>query len=706
MREKLFEIINSCPHNYDINLINKSIDLASEYHKGQKRASGEDYITHPIAVAEIVASMNLDTDSIITAILHDTVEDTRLTPEMIETIFGKDVANLVRGVTKLNRLKFKSDQIKQAENFRKLLIAMSEDIRVLIVKLSDRLHNMRTINYIENQAKRQKIAIETMEIYAPLAERIGMHQCKTELQDIAFDVIYPNVRDSILRRLNEIALDGQELIENIIDELKSHFEKANIKTEVMGRQKTPYSIWMKMNQKNVGFDQLSDIIAFRIIVDKLEDCYHALGIIHSKYKMVPDHFQDFISTPKNNGYQSIHTVVIGPFQQRIEVQIRTRSMHDIAEYGVAAHWRYKQQYSAPDGKQFRWIRELLYILDQAKDPEEFISHTKLEMYYDQVFCFTPKGKLIVLPKGATAIDFAYGIHTEVGNHCSGVKVNGQLMPLKTILKNGDQVEILTSKTQTPNKSWEAYAVTGRAKSEIRKYMRQQSIEQFACLGRDMLQKALNSASINLNDIDLNIAVKKFGKSSKEDLFCAIGDGNVSRDEVVKLYNSTGKHDINPFSLFNFSKSEVKQESVSIKGLISGMAIHYAGCCHPIPGDQILGIIHTGKGVTIHSSECEYLEHLSKNGFDPLPLEWDYESEGKFIARLSAKLVNEPGSLASISSEFAKNKCNIVNFKIVNKGQDLFEVLVDIEVKNTEHLKEVLISLRNKSEVTEIKRLRS
>ncbi|MDX1916818.1 MAG: HD domain-containing protein, partial [Rickettsiaceae bacterium] len=348
--ESLFGVISSSPQLYDKILISEAINIASKCHNGQVRASGEPYITHPLEVAEIIAEMNLDTASVITAILHDTVEDTYLTIDDIEKTFGRNIANLVEGVTKLTRLEFKSDQIHQAENFRKLLLAMSEDIRVLVVKLADRLHNMRTIHYLQKDSKKQKIALETMEIYAPLAERIGMHSFKTELQDIAFEILYPNVRESILARLNEIAHDGSSLIEKIIIELQKLLHEAGVDGEVMGRQKTPYSIWMKMNQKNIGFDQLSDIIAFRVIVNKLQDCYITLGIIHSKYKMVPENFQDFISTPKNNGYQSIHTIVIGPFQQRIEVQIRTLEMHQVAELGVAAHWRYKQQYKSPDGK--------------------------------------------------------------------------------------------------------------------------------------------------------------------------------------------------------------------------------------------------------------------------------------------------------------------------------------------------------------------
>ncbi|NDB81928.1 MAG: bifunctional (p)ppGpp synthetase/guanosine-3',5'-bis(diphosphate) 3'-pyrophosphohydrolase [Alphaproteobacteria bacterium] len=704
--QALFRALEKNTQNYDRDKILSAINIAAQVHEGQVRASGEPYITHPLIVAEIIAEMNLDTDSIITAILHDTVEDTDLTSQDIEQIFGRNIANLVGGVTKLTRLEFKSDQMHQAENFHKLLLAMSEDIRALLVKLADRLHNMRTIHSLQKETKRQKIALETMEIYAPLAERIGMHNFKTELQDTAFEVLYPNVRESILGRLNEIAQDGAALINKIILQLRNLLEESGIEVEVMGRQKTPYSIWMKMNQKNVGFDQLSDIIAFRVVVKTLQDCYTTLGIIHSKYKMVPENFQDFISTPKNNGYQSIHTIVIGPFQQRIEIQIRTHEMHQIAELGVAAHWKYKQQYSsaAPEGKQFRWMRELLSILEQTSDPEEFISNTKLEMYYDQVFCFTPKGKLVALPKGASTIDFAYGIHSEVGSHCVGAKVNGQLVPLKTILKNGDQVEIVTSKNQVPNKSWEAYVVTARAKSEIRKFLRQQTIEQFACLGKDMLEKAFKSAMIDMKTIDLGLAIKKFAKSNLQDLLCAIGDGNVDREEVVKIYKPKPTI-VDAFSLFKFNKSPAKQEAVSIKGLVQGMAINYAGCCHPIPGDSIVGIIHTGKGVTIHAAECEYLEHLKANEFDPIPLEWDRESTQVFVARVCAKIINEPGGMASISSEFAKEKCNIVNFKILNRCADFFDVIVDVEVESATYLNNVISILRAKKEIIEISRMK-
>lgn len=703
-RSDLLKIIQSSGNKVNLALIEKSIDFAEKFHEGQVRASGESYITHPIEVAEIIAGMNLDTASIVTAILHDTVEDTDLSIEKVEKEFGKEVATLVEGVTKLTRLEFKSDQVKQAENFRKLLLAMSEDIRVLLVKLADRLHNMKTIDFLK-PSKAQRIALETIEIYAPLAERIGMHKFKTELQDLSFKVLYPNVRDSILKRLNEIASDGQYQISKIIKDIELLMKDSSIECEVSGRQKTPYSIWMKMNQKNVGFDQLSDIMAFRIIVKDLSTCYQALGSIHTKYKMVPSSFQDFISTPKNNGYQSLHTLVIGPDNQRIEVQIRTEDMHDIAELGVASHWSYKQKYNQPDGKQYRWLRELLIILDQAKDSEEFMSNTKLEMYYDQVFCFTPKGKLIPLPKGATPVDFAYNVHSDVGDHCSGVKINGHLVPLRTELKNGDQVEILTNKKQTPNKDWEDFVVTGKARSEIRKFIRHQSIEQYASLGKSLIEKSFKASSIDFSEIELKKHLGKFSKDNLDDLYCAIGDGSIGRDEVVKLFRPR-QNIIQKISQFAFKSKYKKKFSVSIRGLIPGLAIHYAGCCNPIPGDDIVGIVHTGKGVTIHNALCNYLKHLNKNSFDPIDLQWDDEHNNLYPARISVKLENEPGGLAVLSSELAKQSCNITNFNIVNKNSEIFEVVIDIEVNSKDHLKTIISALKMKKEIIDVDRYRS
>ncbi|MCP5378744.1 MAG: bifunctional (p)ppGpp synthetase/guanosine-3',5'-bis(diphosphate) 3'-pyrophosphohydrolase [Rickettsiaceae bacterium] len=671
----------------------------------QQRESGAPYYSHPLEVAEIIAEMRLDTDSIVTAILHDTIEDTDLTLEEIEQNFGKDVAKLVDGVTKLTKIKFHEDNARQAENFRKLLIALSDDIRVLLIKLADRLHNMRTIDFISNQEKKKRIALETLELYAPLAERIGMQQIKTELQDICFGILNPDIRESIVLRFKTIEREsGQDkLIPQIIDELQKTLEGQGLKVEVSGRRKTPYSTWMKMKQKNISIDQLSDIIAFRILVDNVENCYRALGIIHTSYKMVPDTFQDFISTPKNNGYQSLHTVIIGPLLQKVEIQIRTYKMHDIAELGVAAHWRYKQgQDENVDTTQYVWIRELLSILEQNNDPETFLQNTKLAMYYDQVFCFTPKGELIALPKGATTVDFAYMVHSDIGNKCVGAKVNGKIVPLKTQLVNGDQVQIITSKHSTVSLSWEKFVVTGKAKGEIQKVIQKQLKGQHIKLGKTIISKVLKANKIEEENKAIEAACKFFSKTPDE-LFLAVGEGTITREEVVKLVIPKKSRLSSTLSLLKFAKkSSFRSEDenvIPIKGLIPGMAMHYAKCCHPLPGDKIVGIVHTGSGITIHTSDCEMLNNFASMPEKILDLTWDNnKSNIPFISRIKVLLLNEPESLATLAGEIAKNGGNITNFKILSRNSNYFELIFDIEVKSLAHIEVIINALRIKEAI--------
>lgn len=689
---------------YDISIdeakVKKAIEFAVKYHGNQQRASGDPYYHHPIEVAEIIAEMKLDTDSIVTAILHDTIEDTDLTLDEIEKHFGKDVAKLVDGVTKLTKIKFKADNVRQAENFRKLLIAMSDDLRVLLVKLADRLHNMRTIDFIKNADKRKRIALETIEIYAPLAERIGVQQVKIELQDICFRVLNPDIRDSIIQRFESIQTGKDEFIQQIIDEIKKTLTTQGLEAEIFGRRKTPYSTWMKMKQKNVGIDQLSDIVAFRVVVDTTPNCYRALGIIHGAYKMVPESFQDFISTPKNNNYQSLHTVVIGPLQQKIEVQIRTQKMHDIAELGVAAHWRYKQGHDdMTDGNKYTWIRELLNILEQNSDPEEFLQNTKLAMYYDQVFCFTPKGNLIALPKGATTVDFAYMVHSDIGNSCVGAKINGRIVPLKTPLSNGDQVEIITSKHQTASPSWEKFVVTGKARGEIRKVIQIQQRDQYIKLGKTIISKALNTIKIEDEDKALSIACKFFDKTL-DDLLFALGEGTITREEVIKQVTPKKSRLSSTLSLLKFGKKSAAQsheeDAIPIKGLIPGMAMHYAKCCHPLPGDKIVGILHSGNGVTIHTSDCEMLNNFAGMPERILDLTWDSnQSNIPFVTRIKILLLNEMGSLGTLADEIAKHSGNIINFKVINRNVDYFEVLFDVEVESAQHIDKIINALRTK-----------
>jgi len=683
--------------------IKKAVEFAVKYHGIQQRASGVPYYSHPLEVAEIIAEMRLDTDSIVTAILHDTIEDTDLTLEEIDKDFGKDVAKLVDGVIKLTKIKFHEDNVRQAENFRKLLITLSDDIRVLLIKLADRLHNMRTINFINNPEKKKLIALETLEIYAPLAERIGMQQIKTELQDICFGILNPDIRDSIVQRFKSIESGQDKLIPQIIDELQKTLEDQGLKAEVSGRRKTPYSTWMKMKQKNISIEQLSDIIAFRIIVDNVENCYRALGIIHTTYKMVPDTFQDFISTPKNNGYQSLHTVVIGPLLQKVEIQIRTHKMHDIAELGVAAHWRYKQGHNdSLDTKQYVWIRELLSILEQNNDPETFLQNTKLAMYYDQVFCFTPKGQLIALPKGATTVDFAYMVHSDIGNRCVGAKVNGKIVPLKTQLVNGDQVEIITSKHPTVSLSWEKFVVTGKARGEIQKVIQQQLRGQHIKLGKTIIYKALKANKIE-DETKAIEAACKFSSKTPDELFFALGEGTITREEVIKLATPKKSRLSSTLSLLKFTKkpsSKVEDENViPIKGLIPGMAMHYAKCCHPLPGDKIVGIVHTGSGITIHTSDCEMLNNFASMPERILDLTWDNnKSNIPFISRIKVLLLNEPESLAILAGEIAKNGGNITNFKILSRNSNYFELIFDIEVKSLAHIEVIISALRIKEAI--------
>src|SRR6202048_1792949 len=467
---ELVERVKGYDPSADEDSLNRAYVFSMKAHGAQLRASGDPYFSHPVEVAGILAGMKLDAASIVTGLLHDTVEDTVAKLEEIERLFGTGTAKLGSGVAKPSRLELQSDQTKQAENFRKLVLAMSEDIRVLLVKLADRLHNMQTLHYIKDEEKRRRIARETMDIYAPLAERIGMHRMKDELEGLAFGELYPDARESLKTRLAFLREKGGNLVARIIAALDATLREGAIASaQVSGREKSPYAIWRKMQRKNVGFEQLADVMAFRIMVDGIGECYHALGAIHSAYHVVPGRFKDYISTPKPNNYRSLHTGVIGPEQQRIEVQIRTREMHEIAELGVAAHWSYKQGAGKTEGPQYRWLRELLDILDHASGPEEFLEHTKLEMFQDQVCAFTPKGDLIALPRGATPVDFAYAVHSEIGDRCVGVKINSRMVPLRSELHNGDQVEIITSKAQTPSPTWERFVVTGKARARIRRF---------------------------------------------------------------------------------------------------------------------------------------------------------------------------------------------------------------------------------------------
>lgn len=700
----------------DVSQIEKAYEFAKKMHEGQMRSSGEPYYTHPMQVAEILADMRMDPSTVITAILHDTVEDTEATLEDVEREFSKEVAQLVNGVSKLTRIESQTVEGKQAENFRKLVLAMSEDIRVLLVKLADRTHNMQTLHHISKIEKRKRIARETLDIFVPLAERIGIHQLKSQLEDMAFMHLNPEARESIANRLSFLREEGTDIVEKVISELEKQMKEAKINCKITGREKTNYSVWRKMQKKNVSFEQLSDIMAFRIVVDDVAECYHALGIIHAKYPTVPGRFKDYISTPKSNGYRSLHTTVIGPMSQRIEVQIRTIEMHEEADLGVAAHWAYKQKdmdATLKDAKKYRWMRELLDIIEQNEHPEDFLENTKLELYQDRVYAFTPKGDLIELPQGATPVDFAYAIHSGVGSRCTGAKVNGRIVPLSTKLSNGDQVDIITSKTQNPSPAWERFVVTGKAKSHIRRYVRQQQRDEYMALGKAMLQKVYKMEGYEFAEKGVKGVVGQFkGAVAVEDVYAGIGSGNiVARDVFRAIFPGHTSENLPERPLENSDefKSAKKDNGkpVPIRGLIPGMAMHFARCCHPIPGDRIVGIVTTGKGVTIHTLDCETLEQFADTPERWLDVSWGNEDDGAdgHIGRLSMTITNQTGTLGTLSTVIGRNGGDINNLKITNRTLDFWDMLVDVKVNDTKHLSNIIAALRATPQVVEVERAR-
>ncbi|MBQ7632582.1 MAG: bifunctional (p)ppGpp synthetase/guanosine-3',5'-bis(diphosphate) 3'-pyrophosphohydrolase [Alphaproteobacteria bacterium] len=695
---ELVDLVKSYDPYADEDALNRAYVFALKKHGSQLRTSGDPYYSHPIEVAGILTKYKLDSSSIIAALLHDTVEDTDTTLDEIRELFGEQVSQLVDGLTKLAMLEHKSGSSKQAENFRKLLLAMSEDIRVLLIKLADRLHNMRTLKFCPAN-KRARIARETLDIYAPLAERIGMEEIKEEMNEIAFSELYKDAHDSIVTRLNFLREQGSDIVPKIIKQLEKDMADNEVHCTITGREKAPYSIWRKMQLKNASFEQLSDIMAFRICVDTVADCYQALGIIHSKYHMVPRRFKDYISTPKPNGYQSLHTGVIGPLDVRIEVQIRTYEMHEVNEKGVAAHWAYKQGQHT-EGKNFRWVRELLEILDQAQNPDEFLENTKLEMYNDQVFCFTPKGDLIGLPVGSTPVDFAYAIHSNVGNTCVGAKINGEIKPLRTILQNGDQVEVLTSKSQHPSLEWDRFVVTGKAKAAIRRYVRTNKREQFITLGKEIIEKLFKSEDQEFSEKELVQYLSSFEAETIDDVYAKVGEGLITGWDVLRIMHPGYRQSklekvVSAIKLPVFNKkTKQNKDSLKIRGLIDGMAMHFAGCCHPLPGDRIVGIVTTGKGVTIHTVDCPSLHNYENEPERWLDVDWGADAEQeKHVARLKLMLSNEPGALAEVANIVAKAEANIINLNITYRTLSYFEILLDIEVKNVDQLNNLILSMR-------------
>ena len=669
--------------------IEKAYYLSKKAHSNQFRSSGEKYFTHPLAVAEYLIQMKLDSATIITALLHDVVEDSEVTLDEISKEFGNEISKLVDGVTKLSKLELKFG-FAQAENFRKLLLASSDDIRVLLVKLADRLHNIRTIDGIKSYEKKSRICFETLEIFAPLAERLGINAIQRELEDRCFAIVKPETQDSIVRRLKLIYSKDELNIPTIANEIETLLNKNNINCNVTGRVKSSYSIWKKMQRKNLSMDQLSDIMAFRVIVDDVSSCYKSIGILHQEYTAVMGRFKDYISAPKRNGYQSLHSSLVGPQKTKIEVQIRTSIMNEFALNGIAAHWMYKDGAKWSEGIKYKWVRELIQILEESNEPEEFLENTKLEMYNDQVFCFTPKGNLIILPKGANAVDFSYAVHSEVGNAAVGAKINNKKRLITTEIKNGDQVEILTSKNSFPDPKWIDNCLTGKAKSAIRRFIRIRETKEFLQLGTALLQKEYRQQNKRMHATSLGKIINEYGLSDLDELLIEIGKGNInSRDVLNFLYP---KMDNQKQALPKLQKIN-SQESIKIKGVVDGMAIHYAHCCHPLPGERIVGIVTTGKGITIHALDCFALEKFNDTPEMWLEVSWDAENVKFHKGSLVAVLANEPGSLADVTKIISLNNGNISNIQVISRGLDFYKFNIDLEVQNINHLNQIIAAMR-------------
>ena len=724
----------------DVNeaLLNKAYVYAMQKHGHQKRASGDPYFSHPLEVAAILTEMHMDEATIAVALLHDTIEDTTATRAEIDELFGPEMGKLVEGLTKLKKLDLVSKKAEQAENLRKLLLAISEDVRVLLVKLADRLHNMRTLDHVPEN-KRLRIAEETMDIYAPLAGRMGMQGMREELEEIAFRFINPEAHRAVTARLAEIFERNKDVLSEIEKALSALFDKHAIKATVKSRQKKPWSVFRKMETKALSFEQLSDIFGFRVVVENVEDCYRALGAIHTTWSMVPGRFKDYISTPKQNDYRSIHTTIVGPSRQRVELQIRTREMNKIAEYGVAAHSIYKDSGGKANGaghaisketNAYAWLRRTIEQLAEGDSPEDFLENTKLELFQDQVFCFTPKGMLIALPRGATPIDFAYAVHTDVGDTCVGAKVNGRIMPLMTELKNGDEVEIIRSKAQVPPAAWESVVVTGKARAAIRRATKNAIRKQYSGLGVRILERAFERAGKTFTKDSLKPVLHRLARKDIEDVLASVGRGEIASIDVMKavfpdykdervtsaapkqreegwskIRNAAGMLFQIPGRAARKDKGQPRDGALPIRGVRGDLPVRFApeGA---VPGDRIVGIVQPGTGITIYPIQSPALQAFDDQPERWIDVRWDIDERTKerFPARISVTAINAPGSLADIAQVVASNDANIHTLSMIRTAPDFTEMLIDLEVWDLKHLNRLLSQLKINSSVSDARRV--
>ncbi|HEU6441394.1 MAG TPA: bifunctional (p)ppGpp synthetase/guanosine-3',5'-bis(diphosphate) 3'-pyrophosphohydrolase [Microvirga sp.] len=716
---ELVERVKRYNPSADEALLNRAYVYAMMAHGNQKRASGDLFFGHPLEVAAILTDMKLDEATIAAAVLHDTVEDTEATLEEINKTFGPQIGALVDGLTKIKRLDLVSKRAAQGENFRKLLLAIADDVRVLLVKLADRLHNMRTLQFMPPD-KRTRIAEETLEIYAPLAGRMGIQEMREELEDLAFQNLDPEAYEAINRHLHELTAKSEKLVEEIERTLTTKLKAQGIDAQVTGRQKRPYSIWRKMERKSVSFEQLSDIFAFRIIVGTVDECYRALGIVHTSWPMVPGRYKDYISTPKQNDYRSIHTTVIGPGSQRVELQIRTQAMDQVAEYGIAAHALYKEGVNdnsrlATESRAYQWLRRTIDLLAEGDNPEEFLEHTKLELFHDQVFCFTPKGRLIALPRGATPIDFAYAVHTDVGNTAVGCKINGRMSPLLTELQNGDEVEIVRAEGQTPPAAWESLVVTGKARASIRRATRAAVRRQYTGLGHQILERAFERAGRAFSDEKLKGALPRLARVSVEDVLAAVGRGEMFSGDVVRAvypdYKEERRIGMDAKGTGQPDGAGTRQNGeetagIPIRGLNKDMPIRFAPEGGAVPGDRIVGILTPGEGVTIYPIQSPSLADFDNEPDRWIDVRWDLESGStqRFPARIKLQSINEPGSLAQIAQVIADHDGNIDNVNMKRRTQDFTDVTIDLTVWDLKHLNAIIAELRAKRVVSRVDRV--
>jgi guanosine-3',5'-bis(diphosphate) 3'-pyrophosphohydrolase len=710
----ILERLTSYYPNADIELLKKAYVFSAKVHLGQVRLSGEPYLNHPLEVAGILTQLKLDVASVVTGLLHDTVEDTLTTLKEIQENFGEETAQLVDGLTKISLISLRSSEESQAENFRKMILAMVKDIRVILIKLADRLHNMRTLQY-QSPEKQSEISQETLDIYAPLADRLGIDWIKSELEDLAFQYLYPENYDEIRRKIAKKEKERTRYIEEVKRTLMKKLYENRIEGEVTGRLKQIYSIYLKMEEQNIDFDQVYDITAFRVIVHSIKECYDVLGIIHSIWKPIPGKFKDYIGLPKENMYQSLHTTVIGPYGERIEIQIRTHEMHKIAEEGIAAHWKYKggKVVEEAEDKRFTWLRQLLEWQRDLKDNREFIESVKVDLFPNEVYIFTPKGEVKQFPVGSTPIDFAYSIHSDIGNHCVGAKVNSKIVPLRYELRSGDTIEILTSPNQKPSKDWLKLVKTSRAKAKIRQWFTAEEREKSITLGKEILEKELRKYDLQqaklIKSGELAKVANEFSYQGVEDLIAAVGYGKVTANQVIGKILPQEKLDQQKEELQEGRLKHLLQkithgpkDALLIKG-IDNVMVRYAGCCNPVPGDKVVGFITRGRGVTIHTADCQ--NAMDDDPHRKVEVEWDSTKEYSYPVRIRIYSEDKKGLLGDISNSISSNGANIKNARVDTTEDKKAVSTFEVEIRDLNHLNKVIKALGKIKGVRQVERMR-